>query len=250
MNRYDLQDRVAVITGGARGLGYAIAKSLQLAGATLCLWDLDTPQLIEAGLRLSDGGVVESTGLDVSDATAVRAATESSIARFGRIDILINNAGITGGNAPLWEIDPDAWRRVIDVNLVGSFLTSRSIVPHMLLRRYGRIVNVASVAGKEGNPNASHYSASKAGLIGLTKSLGKELATSGILVNCVTPAAADTDLFAQMTPQHIDYMRSKIPMNRFLDPKEIASMVCWLSSADCAFSTGAVFDISGGRSSY
>ena len=250
MNRYDLQDRVAVITGGARGLGYAIAESLQVAGARVCLWDIDAAQLIEAGRCLSERGIVGSTALDLTEATAVQAATESTLARFGKIDILINNAGITGGNARLWDIDPVSWRRVLEVNLVAPFLTSHSIVPQMLRQGYGRIVNVASVAGKEGNPNASHYSASKAGLIGLTKSLGKELAATGVLVNCVTPAAANTDLFAQMTPDHIEYMRSKIPMNRFVDPKEIASLVCWLSSDDCSFSTGAVFDIFGGRSTY
>lgn len=250
MNRYDLEDRIAVITGGARGLGYAIAESLLVAGASVCLWDLDAAQLTEARRRLSDRGAVESAALDLTEAAAVQAATESTIARFGKIDILINNAGITGGNARLWDIDPVTWRRVLEVNLVAPFLTSHSIVPQMLRQGYGRIVNVASVAGKEGNPNASHYSASKAGLIGLTKSLGKELATSGILVNCVTPAAANTDLFAQMTPQHIEYMLSKIPMNRFVNPNEIASLVCWLASEDCSFSTGAVFDISGGRSTY
>ena len=180
----------------------------------------------------------------------MRGAAQATVEQFGRIDILVNNAGITGGNAPTWELDPSVWRRVIKVNLVGPYLTSRFIVPLMLERGYGRIVNVASVAGKEGNPNASHYSASKAGLIGLTKSLDKELATKGILVNCVTPAAANTELFSQMTKEHIDYMRSKIPMNRFVEPHEIAATVCWLACEDCSFSTGAVFDISGGRSTY
>ena len=167
-----------------------------------------------------------------------------------RIDILVNNAGIAGGNGPTWELDPDVWRRVIDVNLTGAFLTARAVVPHMLSSGYGRIVNVSSIAGKEGNPNASHYSASKAGLIGLTKSLAKELATRNILVNCITPAAAKTDIFAQMKQEHLDYMLSRIPMGRFVEVDEIAGLICWLASEDCSFSTGAVFDISGGRATY
>jgi 2-dehydro-3-deoxy-L-rhamnonate dehydrogenase (NAD+) len=250
MNRYELTGRVAVVTGGARGLGYSIAEQILLSGGSVSLWDVDAAKLADAGKQLSGQGAVQTTALDLTEIASVQAATEATVARFGKIDILINNAGITGGNAATWEIDPVAWRRVIDVNLVGPFLTSRSVVPVMLRQGYGRIVNVASVAGKEGNPNASHYSASKAGLIGLTKSLGKELAARGILVNCVTPAAANTDLFAQMTPEHIAYMRSKIPMNRFVEPKEVAAMVCWLASEDCSFSTGAVFDISGGRATY
>ncbi len=172
------------------------------------------------------------------------------IRSFGKVDILVNNAGITGGNAPLWELTPDVWRRVIDVNLVGPYLTCRAIVPHMIAAGYGRIVNIASIAGKEGNPNASHYSASKAGLIALTKSLGKELATTGVLVNCITPAAARTEMFGQMKQEHIDYMLSKIPMNRFVAVDEIAAMAAWLASEECSFSTGAVFDISGGRAVY
>ena len=250
MNRYELAGRVAVVTGGARGLGYSIAERLLQSGASVSLWDLDTAKLTDAGDRLLAQGVVATATLDLTESASVEASTDATVARFGKIDILINNAGITGGNAPTWEIDPVAWRRVIDVNLVGSFLTARAIVPVMLRHGYGRIVNIASVAGKEGNPNASHYSASKAGLIGLTKSLGKELAMRGILVNCVTPAAANTDLFAQMTPQHIEYMRSKIPMDRFVEPKEVAAMVCWLASEECSFSTGGVFDISGGRATY
>jgi len=177
-------------------------------------------------------------------------ATQRVLAKHGRIDILINNAGITGGNAPTWELSPSIWRRVIEVNLIAPYLTCRAVVPAMRRQAYGRIVNVASVAGKEGNPNASHYSASKAGLIGLTKSLAKELAPNGVLVNCVTPAAAKTDIFAQMKQEHIDYMLSKIPMQRFVEPREIAAMICWLSSDECSFSTGAVFDISGGRATY
>lgn len=250
MNRYELAGRVAVVTGGARGLGYSIAERIVQSGGSVSLWDVDAAKLADAAKQLSAQGAVGTAALDLTESASVQAATEATVARFGKIDILINNAGITGGNAATWELDPVAWRRVIDVNLVGPFITSRSVVPVMLRQGYGRIVNVASVAGKEGNPNASHYSASKAGLIGLTKSLGKELATRGVLVNCVTPAAANTDLFAQMTPQHIEYMRSKIPMNRFVEPQEVAALVCWLASEDCSFSTGAVFDISGGRATY
>ncbi len=180
----------------------------------------------------------------------MQAATDATVAAHGGIDILVNNAGITGGNGKTWELSPEVWRRVVDVNLVGPFLTCRSVVPVMLAKGYGRIVNIASIAGKDGNPNASHYSASKAGLIGLTKSLGKELATSGILVNCITPAAARTEIFDQMKQEHIDFMLSKIPMSRFLQVDEAAAMIAWLSSEDCAFSTGAVFDISGGRAVY
>jgi 3-oxoacyl-[acyl-carrier protein] reductase len=172
------------------------------------------------------------------------------LADFGKIDILVNNAGITGGNAPTWELKPEVWRRVIEVNLIAPYLTCHAIVPHMIAAGYGRIVNIASIAGKDGNPNASHYSASKAGLIGLTKSLAKELATKGVLVNAITPAAAKTEMFGQMTQQHIDYMLSKIPMNRFVMVEELAAMIAWLSSEECSFSTGAAFDISGGRAVY
>jgi 2-dehydro-3-deoxy-L-rhamnonate dehydrogenase (NAD+) len=250
LNRLDLNGRVAVVTGGARGIGYAVAERVLRSGGSVSLWDMDAAKLKDALERLSALGAVAACCLDLTDESAVQTATHETAARFGKIDILINNAGITGGNAPTWELEPKAWRRVIEVNLVAPYLTSRAIVPHMRTLSYGRIVNVASVAGKEGNPNASHYSASKAGLIGLTKSLAKELATQGILVNCVTPAVAKTDMFAQMTQQHIDYMLAKIPMNRFVEPSEIAATVCWLASEDCSFATGAVFDISGGRATY
>jgi 2-dehydro-3-deoxy-L-rhamnonate dehydrogenase (NAD+) len=186
----------------------------------------------------------------LTDDAAVQAATVRMVSERGRIDILVNNAGITGGNAVTWQLDPEVWRRVIEVNLVAPYLTCRHVVPQMISQRQGRIVNIASVAGKEGNPNASHYSASKAGLIALTKSLGKELATQGVLVNAITPAVAKTAMFEQMTKAHIDYMLGKIPMGRFLEVQEIAAMVAWLSSDDCSFSTGAVFDITGGRATY
>jgi len=257
MNQLDLNGRTAVITGGARGIGYAVAARALRSGAHVSLWDVDAAALEDARLQLETLqvhpktlGDVVTHAVDLTQDQSVQAATQATLAHFGKIDILVNNAGVTGGNAPTWELDPAVWRRVIEVNLIGPYLTSRSIVPVMLEAGYGRIVNVASVAGKEGNPNASHYSASKAGLIGLTKSLAKELATQNILVNCVTPAAANTELFSQMTREHIDYMRSKIPMNRFVEPAEIAAVVCWLASEECSFSTGAVFDISGGRATY
>jgi 3-oxoacyl-[acyl-carrier protein] reductase len=193
---------------------------------------------------------VHATGVDVTDAPSIDAATRAAEAAMGRIDILVNNAGISGPNKTTWDYAPDEWRNVLEIDLTSAYLCARAVVPGMRSRAYGRLVNMASVAGKEGNPNASAYSAAKAGLIGLTKSLGKELAGSGVMVNCVTPAAAHTDLFAQMTKEHIDYMRSKIPMNRFVEPDEIAALVAWLSSADCSFTTGAVFDISGGRATY
>ncbi|CAO3452837.1 SDR family NAD(P)-dependent oxidoreductase [Azospirillum largimobile] len=250
MNRLDLDGRVAIVTGGARGIGYAAADRMLRSGAAVSLWDVDAAALEDAARRLADLGSVATAVVELTDADSVAAATAATLERFGRIDILVNNAGITGGNAPTWELSPEVWRRVIDVNLVGPFLTCRAVVPHMIGRGYGRIVNVASIAGKEGNPTASHYSASKAGLIALTKSLGKELATKGVLVNCLTPAAAKTDIFAQMKQEHIDYMLSKIPMNRFVEVGEVAAMIAWLATEDCSFTTGGVFDISGGRAVY
>jgi 2-dehydro-3-deoxy-L-rhamnonate dehydrogenase (NAD+) len=250
MNTIDLNGRVAVITGGARGIGYAAAERMLRSGATVALWDVDATRLAEAAAQLGQLGRVSTHTLDLTDEAAVNESTRAVVAEHGRLDILVNNAGITGGNGKLWELAPDVWRRVIEVNLIAPYLTSRAIVPEMLKGGFGRIVNVASIAGKEGNPNASHYSASKAGLIGLTKSLGKELATSNILVNCITPAAARTEIFDQMSQEHIDFMLSRIPMNRFLQVEEAAALIVWLSSEDCAFSTGATFDISGGRATY
>lgn len=250
MNTIDLKGRVAIITGGARGIGYAAAERMLASGATVALWDVDAAALDAAKASLGKLGTVSGDIVELTDEASIAAATNAVLARHGKIDILVNNAGITGGNAKLWELAPDVWRRVIDVNLIGPYLTCHAIVPAMMKNGYGRIVNIASIAGKEGNPNASHYSASKAGLIGLTKSLAKELATANILVNCITPAAAKTEIFNQMKQEHIDFMLSKIPMNRFLEVKEAASMICWLASEDCAFSTGAVFDISGGRATY
>jgi 2-dehydro-3-deoxy-L-rhamnonate dehydrogenase (NAD+) len=250
MNQLDLRDRVAIVTGGARGIGYAVAERMLRSGGRVSLWDRDRARLDESAAQLAPHGQVGAVSVELTDDAAVQTALRATLDHFGKVDILVNNAGITGGNAPTWELEPAVWRQVLEINLVAPFLLSRAIVPQMLKQGYGRIVNVASVAGKEGNPNASHYSASKAGLIALTKSLGKELATRNILVNCVTPAAARTEMFAQMTPAHIEFMLSKIPMNRFVEPQEIASLICWLASEDCSFSTGGVFDISGGRATY
>src|SRR5262245_6637409 len=244
MNRIDLHDRVAVITGGAQGFGYATAMRMLDSGASVSLWDIDSARLEHARAELSARGSVASTVVELSSETSVAAAVQATLERYGQIDIVVKNAGTT------WELEPAIWKRVIEVNLIAPYLVCRAVVPHMIARRYGRIVNVASIAGKEGNANASHYSASKAGLIGLTKSLGKELSKHGVLVNCVTPAAAKTAMFDTMTQAHIDFMLSKIPIGRFLQVEELASMVCWLSSQDCSFSTGAVFDISGGRATY
>ena len=250
MNQIDLQGRVAIVTGGAQGIGYACAARMLRSGARVRLWDIDAALLTQARDSLSALGDVATAVVELSDEAAVDAAGAAAAAEHGRIDILVNNAGITGGNGVTWELQPAVWRRVLEVNLVAPFLTCRAIVPQMLRQGYGRIVNIASVAGKEGNPNASHYSASKAGLIALTKSLGKELATKGVLVNAVSPAAAKTAIFDSMTPQHIEFMLSKIPMGRFLEVQEAAAMVAWLASEDCSFSTGAVFDLSGGRATY
>ncbi len=250
MNQFDLQGRVAVITGGAQGIGYATAQRMLASGASVVLWDIDGARLATALQALAALGTVSGDTVELTDEASVAAATAAATARHGRIDILVNNAGITGGNAPTWELSPAVWRQVVEVNLIAPFLTCRAVVPQMIAQGYGRIVNIASVAGKEGNPNASHYSASKAGLIGLTKSLGKELATKGVLVNAVAPAAARTAIFDQMSPAHIGFMLGKIPMGRLVTVDEIAAMVTWLASEECSFSTGAVFDLSGGRATY
>jgi 3-oxoacyl-[acyl-carrier protein] reductase len=249
VNRIDLGGRAAIVTGGARGLGFACAARLLDSGAAVSLWDVDAAALRDAKETLG-GAATHTAVVDVTDEAAIAAGLAAAEGAFGKIDILVNNAGITGPNRTSWEYDPADWRRVIETDLTGAFLCARAIVPGMIARRYGRIVNMASVAGKEGNPNAPAYSAAKAGLIGFTKSLGKELATSGVIVNCVTPAAAETDLFRQMTPAHIEFMRAKIPMGRFADPGEIAALVAWLASQECSFTTGGVFDLSGGRATY
>jgi NAD(P)-dependent dehydrogenase (short-subunit alcohol dehydrogenase family) len=233
VNQIDMKGRKAVVTGGMHGIGAAVVRRLEASGAAVDVWDLDHREKV-----------------DVADVDSVREATARSIARLGRIDALVNNAGIAGMNMPTVEYPIEEWERVLRVNLTSQFLCCRAVAPHMVKAGYGRIVNIASIAGKEGNPNAVAYSASKAGVIALTKSLGKELARTGVLVNCVTPAAAKTAIFEQMTQQHIDFMLSKIPMGRFVTVDEIAALVGWLASEDCAFSTGAVFDISGGRATY
>jgi 3-oxoacyl-[acyl-carrier protein] reductase len=250
LHQLDLKGRVAIVTGGARGIGRAVAERLLRSGCSVAIWDADGQRLEEELPILTALGDAGGTTVELTKEADIETALAETLKRFGKVDILVNNAGITGGNAPTWELSTTVWRRVIEVNLIAPYLLCRAIVPDMLKAGYGRIVNVASVAGKEGNPNASHYSASKAGLIGLTKSLAKELATEGILVNCVTPAAAKTDIFKQMKQEHIDYMLSKIPMNRFVEPEEVAALICWLASEECSFTTGAVFDISGGRASY
>ncbi len=254
MNQIDLKGRVAIVTGGAQGIGFAISERLLQSGARVLIWDIDAAKTEAACAALTAHGPVSAQVVELTDDAAVAAATAAAMAAFGRIDILVNNAGITGGNATTWALDPEVWRRVIEVNLIAPYLTCRHVVQQMMKagggKGWGRIVNIASVAGKEGNPNASHYSASKAGLIALTKSLAKEVATQGILVNAITPAVAKTAMFDQMTQAHIDYMLGKIPMGRFLEVQEAAAMVAWLCSEDCSFSTGAVFDLTGGRATY
>jgi 2-dehydro-3-deoxy-L-rhamnonate dehydrogenase (NAD+) len=250
MNTIDLSGRVAVITGGARGIGFATAERLLRSGAKVAIWDIDGARAQQSANELAALGAASAHVVELTDEPAIKRALAETLAAHSRLDIVVNCAGITGGNGLTWELDPKVWRQVLEVNLYAPYLVCRAVVPHMISAGYGRIVNIASIAGKEGNPTASHYSASKAGLIGLTKSLGKELAQKNIMVNCVTPAAARTEMFAQMAQQHIDYMLSKIPMGRFVLPEEIAALIAWLSSEDCSFTTGGVFDISGGRAVY
>ena len=248
MNKIDLNGRTAVVTGGAQGFGRAITERFVASGAKVAIWDHD--QALAEKTAKEIGNAVSPFKVDVTDPAAVQKTCDATVSAFGKIDILVNNAGIAGVNKTVWETDLEEWRKVLRINLDGPFICCQAIVPQMLKQKYGRIVNIASIAGKEGNPNAAHYSASKAGLIALTKSLGKELAAHDILVNAVTPAAAKTAIFDQLTQQHIDFMRSKIPKGRFVLVEELAAMVAWLSSEDCSFSTGAVFDISGGRATY
>ncbi|BCQ25561.1 SDR family oxidoreductase [Caballeronia sp. NK8] len=247
MNQYDFTNRAAVVTGGAQGIGYAVAERLLEGGARVALWDRDEGALSEARARLGD---VQTVLVDLTDRDAVIQATSRTLERFGQIDVLVHSAGIAGANATVAEYAPQEWSRVIDVDLNAAFHVNQAIVRTMIARGYGRIVNIASIAGKEGNPNASAYSAAKAGVIALTKSLGKETAGLDIAVNAVTPAAARTKIFEQIKQEHIDYMLSKIPRGRFVDVKEIAAMVAFLASAENSFTTGAVFDLSGGRATY
>ncbi len=247
MNQLDLRGRHAVITGGASGIGFAIAQRVLASGGQVTLWDRNEAALQAATASL--GAAARAVGVDVTAQASVQSAVQQTL-KHGNIDILVNSAGITGPNMKVWDYPLADWEQVMAINVNGLFLCCREVVPHMRHRNYGRIVNIASVAGKEGNPNASAYSASKAAVIALTKSLGKELADTGVRVNCVTPAAVKTAMFDQMSQQHIDFMLSKIPMARFGTVEEIASMVAWLCTEDCSFSTGAVFDLSGGRSTY
>lgn len=248
MNNINLEDRVAVVTGGVQGIGFAVAERFIASGARVSIWDRDSDLGHVAVEKL--GPLAEFRKIDQVDEAAVSAAAEATAGEFGPVDILVANAGIAGANAPLAEYDPAEFRRIIDINLNGVFYLNRALVRGMIKRGYGRIVNVASIAGKEGNPNACAYSASKAGVIALTKSLGKETAGLDIAVNCVTPAAARTRIFDQMSQEHIDYMLSKIPRGRFLEVTEAAAMIAWLASSDNTFTTGAVFDLSGGRATY
>jgi 2-dehydro-3-deoxy-L-rhamnonate dehydrogenase (NAD+) len=250
MNQIDLAGRRAVVTGGAQGIGLAVAKRLLASGAWVSLWDRDAAHLAAAVRELAPAEHVHTTVVDVVDAASVEAAAALTTEAFGRIDILVANAGISGLNDTVWQYPVDEWRRVIDVNLHGVYHCCRAVVPGMLGQNYGRIVNVASIAGKEGNPKAGAYSAAKAGVIALTKSLGKEVATHDIAVNCITPAAAQTAILEQCTPAHIEYMLAKIPRGRFVLVDEVAAMVAWLVSQENSFTTGAVFDLSGGRATY
>ncbi len=249
-----LEGRHAIVTGGARGIGLAIARRCLANGASVALWDVEAATLADAAEQLAPLGTVVTALVDVRDEVQIASAAAQSQERFGRIDILVNNAGVLGPTVPAWEHTPTQWRDVIDINLTGAWLCCRAIAPVMLAQRRGRIVNIASVAGKEGNGLNAAYSASKAGLISLTKSLGKELASSGVLVNCITPSAADTAVFAGVPAEHREQLRtallSRVPMGRFVDVDEVAAMAAWLASDECSFSTGAVFDISGGRSMY
>jgi len=233
LNQLDFKNRTAVVTGGMIGIGAAIVKRLEASGAKVAIWDVNGPEKV-----------------DVTDQDSIDRALKKTLASFGKIDVLVNNAGIAGPTVPVVEYPVADWKRVIDIDLHGPFLVSRVVVPHMVKAGYGRIVNIASIAGKEGNPNAAAYAAAKGGLIAFTKALGKELAQTGVLVNCVAPAAAQTAILDQVTPEFAKFMLSKIPMGRFVKVEEIAALVCWLASEDCSFSTGGVFDISGGRATY
>lgn len=248
MNKIDLQDQVAVVTGGAQGLGFAIAQRLVSSGAKVSLWDIDAQRLDEAQKSLGDASSVIT--VDITDPDAINSAAAEVESALGRIDILVHSAGIAGKNAPLDEYELDEWRRVIEIDLNGTFYVNRAVLPGMKARNYGRIVNIASIAGKEGNPNASAYAAAKAGVIGLTKAVGKELAQYDIAVNAVTPATAKTRILDELKPEFIDYMLSRIPRGRFLEVDEAASMIAWLVSKENSFTTASVFDLSGGRATY
>ena len=246
MNKIDLQDKVAIVTGGVQGFGLAVVERFLNSGANVVIWENDKT-LLDEFQTISN---VHKIKTDVSNAESVEAAVNETINKCGKIDILVNNAGIAGPNHKTWEYPNDDWQKVIDIDLTGVFYCCKYVVPQMIKNNYGRIVNVASIAGKEGNPNAMPYSAAKAGVIAITKSLGKELADKNIAVNCITPAAAKTRIFDQISQEHIDYMLSKIPRNRFLKVEELASMVAWLVSEENSYTTSAIFDLSGGRATY
>ena len=250
MNNIDLKGKRAIVTGAARGIGFAIAERLLQSGATVTLWDIELPSLEKAQADLKSAGKVFSVEVDVTQENSIKRGVELTYEHMGDVEILINNAGITGGNATVWDMGITEWQKVLDIDLTGVFLCCRALAPRMMSKGYGRIVNIASIAGKEGNPNAAHYSAAKAGVISLTKSLGKEMVETGVLCNCVTPAVIETPMLDQMTDQHKNYMVSKIPLNRMGKPEEVAALVAWLASEDCSFSTGAVFDISGVLATY
>ena len=249
MNNLDLKDRVAIITGGAQGFGLAISKRIIQSGGKVVIWDIDEIA-VEAALKEINSNDLSFKKVDVTNFEEIEIALLETENELGKIDLFVNNAGITGMNAKVWDYPLDEWKKVIELDLNSTFYCCKAVVPHMIKNNYGRIVNIASIAGKEGNPNASAYSTAKAGVIGFTKSLGKELADKNIAVNCVTPAAAKTRIFDQMTQEHIDYMLSKIPRNRFAKVNELASLVCWLLSEENSFTTAAVFDLSGGRATY
>ena len=249
MNKYNFENRNAVVTGGAQGFGYAISKKILESGGNVIIWDIDKSAIDKAKKELNSNNF-HFQQVNVTDFNNIKNAINETETKFRKIDIFVNNAGMTGMNAKVWEYPLEEWKKVIDLNLNATFYCCKAIVPHMIKNNYGRIINIASIAGKEGNPNASAYSTSKAGVIGLTKSLGKELALKNIAVNCVTPAAAKTRIFDQMTEEHINYMLSKIPRNKFAKVNELASLVTWLSSEENSFSTAAVFDLSGGRATY
>jgi 2-dehydro-3-deoxy-L-rhamnonate dehydrogenase (NAD+) len=248
MHNYDLKNKNAIITGGAQGFGLDIAKRFLESGAKVIIWDIDKNELLKASKELNNSNLSINI-VDVSNYDKVKVTVEEIIKK-SKIDILINNAGITGSTSSLWKYNVDEWNRIVQINLMGTFNCCKCIVPNMIKNNYGRIVNVASVAGKDGNANASAYSSAKAGVIGLTKSLGKELADKNIAVNAITPAGAKTRILDQMTKEHVERMLSKVPRGRFLEIKEFTSLICWLSSEENSFSTAAVFDISGGRSTY
>ena len=249
MNKYNFSKRIAIVTGGAQGFGLAITKRIIQSGGKVIVWDIDK-EAIEKAKKEINSDNFNFRMVDVTNFDIVKSSIKELEEQFGKIDIFVNNAGITGMNAKVWDYPIDEWKKVIELNLNSTFYCCKAIVPHMIKNNYGRIINIASIAGKEGNPNASAYSTSKAGVIGLTKSLGKELADKNIAVNCITPAAAKTRIFDQMTEEHINYMLSKIPRNRFAKIDELASLVCWLVSEENSFSTAAVFDLSGGRATY